>query len=55
MTQYSVEYSYKAPEVGFVELEADDVEQAEEFASEWVRESFEGAQDIVIETVKEVK
>lgn len=55
MTQYNVEYSFKAVEDGSVDLEADDLEQAEEFAAEWVRESFEGATDIVIETVKEIK
>lgn len=55
MTQYNVEYSFQAMETGSVDLEADDREQAEEFAAEWVRESFEEATNIVIETVKEIK
>lgn len=55
MSFYEIDYAYKIKEWGVVTLEADDVEQAEDFGKEYVRESFPDVTEIEIEGIKEIK
>lgn len=52
---YEVDFGYKIEEYGVVTLEADDIEQADEFAREYVKETYLDCTDIVIDTIKEIK
>lgn len=52
---FDVEFTYKLPEWGNVELDADDAEHAERLADKYIRESFPDAQDIEITSVREAK
>lgn len=56
MTSYSVDYSYKIEEFSSTVIEADDKEQAEQFAREYVLETYPeiSAADLIIDEVKEV-
>lgn len=54
MTQYTVDFTYKIEEYGVVELEADDIEQAEEFAKEYITDTYPDVTDIAIDGIKEV-
>jgi hypothetical protein len=55
MPTYDIEFSYKLPEWGSVTLQADDKEQAELFAREYVIDSFEDVVDLSIDEINEVK
>lgn len=54
MVAYNVEYSYDVEEYDDVVVNADDTEQAEMFAKEYIQETYPEAKNIVIDTVKEV-
>lgn len=54
MTNYAVDFSYKIEEYGVVELEADTLEQAEDFAREYVTETYSDVTDVQIDGIKEV-
>lgn len=56
MTNYNIHYSYKVEEFGTTFIEADDREQAEEFAFDYVLETHPEAArlDIFIDTIDEV-
>lgn len=53
--KYAVDFSYKIEEYGVVELDADNVEQAEDFAREYFTEAYTDATDFTIDGVKEIK
>lgn len=55
MTFYDIEFTGKLQEWGNVELEADDVEQAEQYAREHILEVYPEYMDVEIEAVKELK
>lgn len=55
MPLYDVEFEYKVTEFGITSLEATDPEQADEFAREYVYETFPDITDLSIVTVREVK
>ena len=55
MTYYAVDFSYKIEEYGVVELEADNLEQAEDFAREYVAETYPDVMDVSIDGIKEIK
>lgn len=57
MSYYEIDFGYKIEEYGVVELEADDVEQAEEFAREYVKDTYPDdiISDITIDAIKEIK
>lgn len=52
---YDVEFSYKLPEWGNVELEAIDADEAETLAERYVKETFPDAMDVEVTSVREVK
>ena len=54
MAKFSVDFTYKAPGWGNVEIDADDAEQAEFFAKDYVLDTFDGASDIEFAKIKEV-
>lgn len=55
MTSYNVDYSYKVEEFGTCHIEADDTEQAEQFAREYILDTHPeiSISDFSIDTVKE--
>lgn len=57
MSNFQVDFSYKVEEYGTVTVEADDREQAEDFAREYFIESFANSPtcDMVIDDIKEIK
>lgn len=55
MTNYAVDFSYKIEEYGVVEMEADNIEQAEDFAREYVSETYPDVMDVNIDSIKELK
>lgn len=54
MTAYNVAYSYQVEEFGDTIINADDEEQAEMFALEYVRETYPESNSVIIDSVKEV-
>lgn len=52
---YDVEFSYNLPEWGNVELDADNPEDADRLAFDYIRNSFPDAVNIEITSVREVK
>jgi len=50
---YQVDFNYKLPEWGSIDIEATDPEQAEEFAMEEIKEIYEDIEDVVIDGVRE--
>jgi hypothetical protein len=56
MTAYNFDYSYTVEEFGNCVVNADNVEQAEEFAKEYVLDTYPeiSAATLVIDTIKEV-
>jgi hypothetical protein len=54
MPNYEIEFTGKVQEWGNVELEADNPEQAEEFAREHILEVYPEYEDIEIEAIKEL-
>lgn len=56
MTAYNVDYSFKTEQYGNTVVNADDAEQAEMFATEYVLETYPevSALDLIIDSVKEV-
>ena len=54
MTAYNVEYSYSVEEFGNTLVNADDVEQAEMFAREYVQETYPEAYAITIDKTQEI-
>lgn len=54
MPAFDVDYDYKVEEYGTISVEADDREQAEQFAREYVLETIPEACQVVITEVKEV-
>lgn len=55
MTNYEVDFSYKLEEYASTTVEADDKEQAEQFAREYILDTFHPCTDIAIDAVREVK
>lgn len=55
MTFYEVDFTYKVEEYGTVELEADTIEQAEDFAREHVQEAYPEVTSLDITSIKEVR
>ena len=55
MTLYDIGFTGKLQEWGNVELEADGVEQAEEYAREQILDIYPEYMDVEIEYVKELK
>lgn len=55
MPNYEVDFTYKVEEYGTVELEATDIEQAEEFAREHVNEAYPEVTNLEISSIKEIK
>lgn len=54
MTNYNVNFDYMVEEFGAVNVEADDTEQATQFAREYVLETYPEACQVVIGEVTEV-
>lgn len=56
MPAYNVDYSYKIEEFGTAFIEADDVEQAEQFAREYIIDNHPevSALDYTVDSIKEV-
>lgn len=54
MPNYEVDYSYKIEEYGSTTIQADDKEQAEQFAREYVQDTFDQCFGVEIEEVREV-
>ena len=56
MTAYSVDYSYMIEEFGNTVVNADDVEQAEQFAKEYILETYPeiSSATLVFDSIKEV-
>lgn len=52
MPYFEVDYEYKIPEWGTVELEADSSDQADQFGREYVYEIIPDAVDITINNIK---
>lgn len=52
MSGYKVEFSYMIEQFGETVINADDAEQAEEFAMEYVRETYPEASHILMDEVK---
>lgn len=55
MTFYEVDFTYKVEEYGTVELEADNHEQAEDFAREHIMEAYPEVTNVEINAIKEVR
>lgn len=55
MPLYDVEFEYKIMEYGVTSLEADNPDQADEYAREYVYETYPDVTDLSIVTVREVK
>lgn len=55
MALFLVDYTYDLPEGGAIELTANDSEQAELFAEEYVKDLYDTVKNIVITTVREIK
>lgn len=53
--KYEVDFSYKIEEYGVVDLEADNIEQAEEFAKEHISEAYSDVTDVAIDGIREIK
>lgn len=54
MTSYEVDFTYKIEEYGVVTVEADNKEQAEDFAREYVTETYNDVLNISIDDIREV-
>lgn len=54
MPMYCGEFSYKVEEWGTVTLEADDLEQADDYVAEHIREAYPDALDVTVESLKEI-
>jgi len=54
MSFYEVDFSYKVEEFGTVSVEADDTEQAEAFAREYVYETYPDTLDVTIDDIKAI-
>lgn len=51
MTAYNINYSYMVEEFGSTVVNADDLEQAEMFGLEYVRETYPESNSVVIDEV----
>jgi len=47
--------SVKIEEYGVVELDADNIEQAEDYAREYIADAYEDVMDVTIDSIKEMK
>lgn len=54
MPRYEIDFTYKVEEYGVVDLEADSLEQAEEFAREHIKEAYSDVTDVNIDTIREI-
>lgn len=54
MANFIVDFNYSMPEYGTVTVSADSYEEAEEAALEYVRETYDEAKNIEIESIKEL-
>ena len=54
MTFYNVDYEYKISEWGTIQLEADNVDHADELGREYVYETIPDATDITVNSIKEI-
>lgn len=54
MPQYEVEFSYKLPEWGSTTLTAENPDQAEEYALDYIKDLEENICDIQVEAIKEL-
>lgn len=55
MPNYEVEFEYKVLEYGATALQADNPDQADEYAREYIYETFPDITDLSIITIKEIK
>lgn len=55
MTHYLVDFNYTMPEYGTVTITADSYEDAEVAALEYIRETYDEAKNIDIESIKELE
>ncbi len=55
MTVYDIEFEYKIKEFSDLRMPADNPEQAEEFAVEYIKETYDDVTDVVITSVRELK
>lgn len=51
---FEVDFSYRLPEFGLIEVDADDAEHAETVGLQTVREMYPDVEDIKIEAVREI-
>lgn len=54
MNMFNIEFTGNIKEWGQVEVEADDPEQAEDFALEQIKDLYPEYEDVEIETIKEI-
>lgn len=55
MAHYEIDFSYKVEEFGIVDINADDLEQAEQFAREHITEAYPEVTDVTIDAIRELK
>lgn len=55
MPNYEIDFSYKIEEFASVALQADDKEQAEQFAREYILDTYHPCSDISIDAIRELK
>jgi len=54
MTAYEVDFSYKLPEWGVINVDAENVELAEEQAMDIIKDLYQDIEDIKIEALREI-
>lgn len=54
MTMYVADFTYDITEWGSVTLEADNIDQADEYVSEHIREAYPDVKNVSVETLKEI-
>lgn len=54
MSMYEIEYEYKIKEYGVIQLPADNTEQADEYAQEYIKETFQDISDVAITGIREL-
>lgn len=54
MSDYLVDFNYTMPEYGTITITADNYEDASEAAMEYIRETYDEAKNIEIESIKEL-
>lgn len=55
MTVYDIEFEYKIKEFSDLRMPAENPEQAEEYAMEYIKETYDDVTDVAITSVRELK